>query len=207
MKKRRDMAFTIHTALAIVSVFFLVSTLSVLASEATNFVANTSEGPVRGEAIVLNTNKTLVRYLGIPFAKAERFEPPQSPKPWTVPLNATSFGPSCWQSPSIDVNSTESMSEDCLSVNVFLPGNKADGNALLSVMVWIYGGGFSFGSSAYHIYNGAYLATEGEVIVVTFNYRLGVLGFLSTGTEDLPGNLGLLDQVKALQWVQENIKR
>ena len=201
------MAFTIHTSLVIVGVVFLVSTSSLLASEAANIVVNTTNGPVRGEAIVLNTNKTLVRYLGIPFAKADRFEAPESPRPWTVPLNATSFGSSCWQSPSIVVNSTESMSEDCLSVNVFLPGNKEDGNALLSVMVWIYGGGFSFGSSAYHVYNGAYLATEGGVIVVTCNYRLGVLGFLSTGTKDLPGNLGLLDQVKALQWVQENIER
>ena len=74
-------------------------------------------------------------------------------------------------------------------------------------MVFIYGGGFSFGSSAFRIYNGQYLATEGEVVVVTFNYRLGVLGFLSTGTNDLPGNYGLLDQVKALRWVQENIER
>ena len=74
-------------------------------------------------------------------------------------------------------------------------------------MVWIYGGGFSVGSAAYHVYNGQYLATEGQVIVVTFNYRLGVLGFLSTGSEEIPGNFGLLDQVKALQWVQQNIER
>ena len=170
-------------------------------------LVSTTYGPVRGEAILLNTiaNKTLVQYLGIPFAQAKRFQAPESPKLWTVPLNATSFGFSCWQSPSKVVNSSSTMREDCLTVNVFLPENKA--KAVLPVMVWIYGGGFAFGSSAYYLYNGGYLATEGEVVVVTFNYRLGVLGFLSTGTKDLPGNYGLLDQVKALEWVQENINR
>lgn len=199
------MAYTVFISPGMFSLIFSVSSSSIFSSEAT--IVNTSNGPVRGKVIVLNTNKTLVRYLGIPFAQANRFEPPESPKPWKTTLNATSFGMSCPQSPSIIVNSTETMSEDCLSVNVFLPKNNAQQNALLPVMVWIYGGGFSFGSAAYHIYNGGYLATEGDVIVVTFNYRLGVLGFLSTGTKDLPGNLGLLDQVKALQWVQDNIER
>ena len=103
-------------------------------------------------------------------------------------------------------NSTNT-SEDCLSVNVFVPENKGQQNALLPVMVWIYGGGFSLGTSSYKFYNGSYLATEGKVVVVTFNYRVGVLGFLSTGTKDLPGNFGLLDQVKALQWVKKNIEK
>lgn len=198
------MAFELTMSLPMLTILFLVSYLKLGTSEEASLV-NTTNGPVRGEVIVLNTSKILVRYLGIPFAQAKRFETPESPKPWTVPLNATSFGSSCWQSPSVVVNSSSPMSEDCLTVNVFLPANKA--KAVLPVMVWIYGGGFAFGSTAYYLYNGGYLATEGEVVVVTFNYRLGVLGFLSTGTKDLPGNYGLLDQVKALKWVQENINK
>lgn len=164
---------------------------------------NTTSGPVRGESIVLTTNKILIQYLGIPFAKAKRFEVPQSPEPWTVPLEATSFGHSCWQKPSVVVKSNSTMSENCLTINVLIPETRS---GLIPVMVFIYGGGFAFGSSAYRVYNGQYLASEGEVVVVTFNYRLGALGFLSTGTNDLPGNYGLLDQVKALQWVQDNIE-
>lgn len=198
------------------SVFILFGTVSIL-SVASSFseyappptIVNTTSGPVRGEAIVLNTNKTLVQYLGIPFAKAGRFEAPQSPTPWKDTKNTTSFGQACPQNPSPIVNSTEKdTAEDCLNLNVFIPRDKETEKGLkLSVMVWIYGGGFSVGSAAYHVYNGQYLATEGQVIVVTFNYRLGVLGFLSTGSEEIPGNFGLLDQVKALQWVQQNIER
>lgn len=187
----------------ILTLVFLASSLSFVSSD-TEKIVNTTHGPVRGESIVLTTKKVLIRYLGIPFARAKRFEAPQSPTSWTDPLNATSFGYSCWQGISIIVESNVTMSEDCLTVNVFIPET---GSRLLPVMVFIHGGGFSFGSSAYRIYNGQYLATEGEVVVVTFNYRLGVLGFLSKGTKDLPGNYGLLDQVKALHWVQENIER
>ena len=171
-------------------------------------IANTTYGPVRGEAIVLNTNKTLVRFLGIPFAQANRFEAPKSPKPWTRTVNATSFGKWCPQNPSVIMNSTKDIGEDCLTINVFLPEDKAKQNpALLPVMLWIHGGGFHLGGSAAGLYYGGYLATEGEVIVVTFNYRVGVLGFLSTGTSEIPGNFGLLDQVEAMRWVQKNIER
>ena len=171
-------------------------------------IVNTTYGPVRGEAIVLNTNKTLVRYLGIPFAHANRFEAPKPPKPWTITVNATSFGKWCPQNPSVIMTSTKDIDEQCLTINVFLPEDKAQQNpALLPVMLWIYGGGFSTGGSAAGLYNGGYLATEGEVMIVTFNYRLGVLGFLSTGTEEIQGNFGLLDQVEAMRWVQKNIER
>ena len=194
----------------LVSLGILISISFQLACCSTGFahVVNTTYGPVRGEAIVLNTNKTLVRFLGIPFAHANRFEAPESPKPWTSTLNETSFGKWCPQNPSVIMNSTEDIGEDCLTVNVFLPEDKAKQTpALLPVMLWIYGGGFFSGGSAAAIYNGGYLATEGGVMVVTFNYRVGVLGFLSTGTKEIPGNFGLLDQVQAMRWVQKNIER
>lgn len=199
---RKAMANSILVSLGILITFPLA-----LCSRSA-LIVNTTYGPVRGEAIVLNTNKTLVRYLGIPFAQANRFEAPKSPKPWTSTANATSFGKWCPQNPSVIMNSTKDIDEQCLTINVFLPEDKAKQNpALLPVMLWIYGGGFSTGGSAAGLYNGGYLATEGEVMVVTFNYRVGVLGFLSTGTEEIPGNFGLSDQVEAMRWVQKNIKR
>ena len=200
------MYHTIAIALGMISL--LLASVS-LVSALDAVIVNTTNGPVRGKVVPLNTTKTVIQYLGIPFARAKRFEAPESPKRWETIKNASSYGAPCPQPPSILSNSTrETGKEDCLSVNVFLPGNnEAQGGLLWRVMVWIYGGAFQFGTSAYKMYNGGYLATEGEVLVVTFNYRIGVLGFLSTRTEDLPGNFGLLDQVKALEWVQENIEK
>ncbi|KAJ7388537.1 hypothetical protein OS493_037055 [Desmophyllum pertusum] len=146
-------------------------------------IVNTTHGPVRGEALVLNTNKTLVQFLGIPFAKVNRFEAPVSPKPWITTREATSFGKSCPQTAGIIITTTEDADEQCLTVNVFVPQNKTNKMRFLPVMVWIYGGGFSVGSSAYRTYNGEYLATEGGVMVVTFNYRLGALGFPVHGNQ------------------------
>ena len=194
---------TLLTSLTIASVA-LVLRISAFTIDPVSLIVNTTHGPVRGEAITLNTNKSLVQFLGVPFAQAERFGAPKAPNPWKVVLNGTSFGKACPQTPNLVVNSTEDIDEDCLSVNVFVPRTEATVSKL-AVMVWIYGGGFLIGGSSY--YNGAFIATEGEVVVVTFNYRLGVLGFLSTGTRDIPGNFGLLDQVKALHWVQKNIER
>ena len=191
-----------HSILASLGIIIILACCSTAFAHVPPIV-NTIYGPVRGEIIVLNTNKTLVRYLGIPFAHANRFEAPQSPKPWTSTLNATSFGKWCPQN-----SRPKDIDEDCLTINVFLPEDKAKQNpALLPVMLWIYGGGFLLGGSAAGLYNGGYLATEGEVMVVTFNYRVGVLGFLSTGTKEIPGNFGLLDQVEAMRWVQKNIER
>ncbi|KAJ7340288.1 hypothetical protein OS493_003021 [Desmophyllum pertusum] len=153
------MSHSLLISLAILSIFSLASS-SVFAS--VQPIVNTAYGPVRGETLVLNTNKTLVRYLGIPFAKVNRFEAPASPKPWITTREATSFGKSCPQTAGIIIKTTEDADEQCLTVNVFVPQNKTKQNALLPVMVWIYGGGFSVGSSAYRTYNGEYLATEGE---------------------------------------------
>ena len=197
-----------HTiAIALGTISLLLASVSLVSALDAEFVVNTTNGPVRGKVIPLNTNKTVIQYLGIPFARAKRFEAPESPTRWERIKNATSYGASCPQLPSILLNNSTKIEEDCLSVNVFVPRNEARGGSLWRVMVWIYGGAFQCGTSAYKMYYGGYLATEGEVLVVTFNYRIGVLGFLSTGTEDLPGNFGLLDQVKALEWVQENIEK
>ena len=95
--------------------------------------------------------------------------------------------------------------ENCLLLNVYVPEQAiVDSNAKLPVMVWIYGGGFVFGSYNYNLYGPQYLIDK-EVIVISMNYRVAHLGFLSLGNEDVPGNAGLLDQVMALTWIQQNI--
>jgi len=100
-------------------------------------------------------------------------------------------------------NPNTPVSEDCLYLNVWVPGEMAQSPR--HVLFWIYGGGFYSGSSSLDIYNGATLAAETNSIVVSTQYRVGPLGFLYLGTEDAPGNQGLLDQNMAIQWVHENI--
>jgi para-nitrobenzyl esterase len=151
----------------------------------------------------------------IPFAAPPigdlRWRAPQPATGWSGIRDATKFGPICPQAPSPVgrmAHEQHPESEDCLSLNVWSP-NTAPGTKL-PVMVWIYGGGFREGGSAMSIYDGMELAQHG-VVVVTLNYRLGWFGFL-----DLPvlaaehpgephGNYGLLDQIAALHWVQNNI--
>ncbi|MCP4314477.1 MAG: carboxylesterase family protein [Hyphomicrobiales bacterium] len=143
------------------------------------------------------------RYLGIPYA-----EPTSGANRWTPPIPAakrpgtirtTAFGPICPQSAK---QSPFAQSEDCLSVNVWTPVTAGKGRR--PVMVFIHGGAFIFGSSANPLYDGRVLATRGDVVVVTMNYRLGALGFLA-GIEGLRGNYGFLDQQLVLKWVHDNI--
>ncbi|XP_076466623.1 carboxylesterase 1E-like [Babylonia areolata] len=138
-------------------------------------------------------------FLGIPYATPPvgqlRFQK-------TVPLNylptvvnATTYKPECFSTIP-----NERQSEDCLYLNVWLP---AEATPPLSVMVWIHGGGFVMGNSSSP--PGMALAAEQQVIVVSMNYRLAALGFLSTGDAESPGNYGLWDQHVALRWVKDNI--
>ena len=95
--------------------------------------------------------------------------------------------------------------EDCLLLNIFVPSSAFDNaNVSLPVMVWIHGGSFIVGSNQPSSYGPSHFMDR-DVIVVLVNYRLGPLGFLSLGTEDVPGNAGLRDQTMAFQWVNENI--
>ena len=138
----------------------------------------------------------MIEVLGIRFARAARFEPPE-----LLPWDGTwlgDYGPACPQPPG-EVFMTSGMptDEDCLFLNVWSPDRDPD--ARRPVMVWIHGGGFRQGSGDHFLSRGPVLASKGDVVVVTLNYRLGALGFYG-GT-----NCGLLDQRCALQWVQQHI--
>lgn len=98
---------------------------------------------------------------------------------------------------------TGTMSEDCLFLSVWRP---AEDKSNRTVMVWIHGGGYYTGTIFTSGYNAGYLAGQGDVVVVSINYRLGAFGFLFGGTVDSPGNVGLHDQVLALQWIKTNIR-
>ena len=168
-------------------------------------VVETRYGPIQGMQ-----EGPLQVFRGIPFAKPPigplRLRPPEPPEPWSGIRDATAFGPSPMQasSPFIRITST---SEDCLYLNVWTP--RAD-DARRPVMVYIYGGRFISGSASEPQYNGSAFAQDGDLVVVTLNYRLGALGFLYLGDllgEDYAdsGNCGLLDIIAALQWVREHI--
>ena len=168
-------------------------------------VVATVNGPVQG----LNNNG-VYEYLGIPFAQppvgALRWRPPLPPSPWTQARNATQFGPICAQVTTLGVFAgPPSTNEDCLYLNVFTPNLSPW--ARLPVLFWIHGGGNVDGES--NDYDASKLASQGHLVVVTVNYRLGLLGWLANPAPDNEGhpfgNYGLLDQQLALKWVQSNI--
>jgi para-nitrobenzyl esterase len=170
-------------------------------------VVDTEAGPVRG--LVAETMK---QFLGIPYAAAPigdlRWRPPQEHAGWTGVLDATQFGAHCPQVPT--PYGTPSISEDCLFLNVFTPLKTNRGRPHLApVMFWIHGGGLVVGESEGYV--PTTLVGEG-VVVVTTNYRLGILGFLAHPalTAETPdhasGDYGLMDQQAALRWVQRNIR-
>ncbi|MEV0236073.1 carboxylesterase family protein [Nonomuraea sp. NPDC050786] len=144
-------------------------------------------------------------YLGIPYGSAERFAAPRPAERWTGVREATRPGPAAPQPASrlarvMGPGSDLRQGEDCLSVNVRTPGGSG-----LPVLVWLHGGGFSSGSGAEAWYDGALLAERGRMVVVTLNYRLGALGYLYLSPQFGPADVGLLDQIAALQWVRKNI--
>ncbi|MDR2405025.1 MAG: carboxylesterase family protein [Deltaproteobacteria bacterium] len=155
-------------------------------------------------------------FKGIPFALSTegegRFAPPRDLPPHKEPFQALEYGPSVWQPTPLDnsfgLKPGSPLSEDSLRLNIWVPTENPDG-ALLPVYVFIHGGGFGLGSGSHWYYEGTTLAKEG-VVVVTINYRLGALGFLATketlNRYGTTGNWGIMDQIKALEWVRDNIK-
>ncbi len=146
-------------------------------------------------------------YRGIPFAAPPvgnlRWRPPQPAANWPGVRPAAKFAPDPYQG-----DGKGNVSEDCLYLNVWTPAKSASDR--VPVLVWIYGGGFSFGSTSTPVHNGEHLARKG-VVLVSINYRVGPLGFLAhpelsaESPHHVSGNYGLLDMIAGLQWVKQNI--
>lgn len=172
-------------------------------------------GQIYGKADAGNTHA----FLGIPFAQPPvgslRWRAPQPPVPWTGSRAATSLPPMCAQvgsffgEPDPATFGQPVGSEDCLYLNVWRPNSSAEN---LPVFFWIHGGSNIKGSSREPLYNGAYLAGKANMVVVTVQYRLGMLGFLNhpalkTGdARDDSGNYATLDLVRGLDWVRSNAR-
>jgi para-nitrobenzyl esterase len=168
-------------------------------------IAKTANGAVRGTTFAGGDE-----FLGVPYAAPPvgrlRWQPPQPASDWKGVRDATVFAPSCPQ-PAGLFTPTGALSEDCLYLNVYTPALDDHGSAGRPVLVWIHGGGLTL--DAARNYDPTQLAAEGTV-VVTINYRLGVLGFLAhPALASRPGgpagNYGLMDQQAALRWVRSNI--
>ncbi|MBV8863144.1 MAG: carboxylesterase family protein [Mycobacterium sp.] len=169
-------------------------------------VVRTSMGPLRG---LVAADYRL--FQGIPYAAPPvgslRWQPPRPAARWSKVLDAAKPGPHCIQDTGRDPHAGKPTAENCLTLNVWTPTLlRGKDVSKRPVMVWIHGGGFINGSG--DIYNSRWLASEGHIVVVTINYRLGALGFLahpSLGPANDVGNYGLADQQAALRWVRDNI--
>ena len=167
-----------------------------------NLVVKTTSGDVLG-----SFNDSVYAFKGIPYAKAERFMPPKNPDPWDGVLECKNFGPVAKQIVAWIPDST--MNEKKLfSVNVWTKG-KMDGKKR-PVMLWLHGGGFHVGSSNDPMTYGEALAKKGDIVMVSVNHRLNILGFLDLSAYGekytKSANVGMLDIVKALEWIQNNIE-
>jgi para-nitrobenzyl esterase len=173
-------------------------------------IVETATGLVGG-----SRHGAVVRFLGVPYAAAvsgaNRFRPPRPAVPWTGVRDAVDFGAWAPQNRksqrSLTAGERAVQNEDCLTLNVWTP---AAGSGRRPVLVWLHGGSFIEGSGAAADYDGGCLAARGDVVVVTCNYRLGLLGFAAhqefqDEETNAAGNWGLLDQMAALSWVAGNI--
>ncbi|EEH10554.1 carboxylesterase [Histoplasma capsulatum G186AR] len=176
-------------------------------------------GAIAGTVACLpSSSRSVNKFLGIPFAAPPvRFKAPQPVTPWRRTYDASKYKPACLQQFNYpEAVRNESIrwfntppppageSEDCLNLNVFAPASSY--RSPKTVMVWIHGGSYLFGSGSLHLYDGSSLAANQDVVVVTINYRTNLFGF--PGSPELPAaekNLGLLDQRFALDWVRRNI--
>ena len=173
----------------------------------------TQSGPVRG-----TVEGAIHVFRGIPYGAptggANRFRPPQAPKPWKSVRNATAFGDRCPQLSAPGNGAWSSWvepvhaSENCLMLNIWTPG--IGDRKKRPVMVWLHGGGYSVSSGASSVFDGTHLAQRGDVVVVTLNHRLNLFGYLYLGGIAGPeyadsGNVGQLDIIAALRWIQNNI--
>lgn len=160
---------------------------------------STSLGRLKGAVLESRNGREFLAFTKVPFAKPPlgelRFKDPVSPEPWSGILDASKPHPPCYQI----LNNLPLGAEDCLYLNVYTP--KTSGS--LPVMIYFFGGGWRMGMPGPS--SGAKYFMDEDVVLVTINYRLGALGFLSTEDEKIPGNMGLKDMVAAVEWIKREI--
>ncbi|KAL0099086.1 hypothetical protein PUN28_020261 [Cardiocondyla obscurior] len=183
----------------------------------------TLNGMLHGKIMSTRLGRNLYAFLGIPYAAPPigelRFKSPQPPVTWTGARDATKNAEICTQRNIYVYQEDIVGSEDCLYLNVYTPciqcseGENSDygteqrqreTTARFPVMIWFHGGGWLAGAGHSEYYGPKFLLDH-DLVLVTLNYRLGPLGFLSTEDLECPGNYGLKDQLQAMRWVQENI--
>uniref|UniRef100_A0A8D9BJA1 Carboxylic ester hydrolase n=1 Tax=Cacopsylla melanoneura TaxID=428564 RepID=A0A8D9BJA1_9HEMI len=182
--------------------FVLKSVIVFLTASISAEVIHIKQGDLRGFESESRNGTKYFGFLGIPYAAAPvnelRFQAPQPHHGWPGERDATKEGNICPQPALFPGN----QSEDCLNLNVYTP--KLNSSAKLPVMFLIHGGGFTTGGAKFS--KEKYLMDQ-DVVYVSINYRLGVLGFISFGDQVVPGNQGMKDQVLALRWVHDNIEQ
>jgi len=167
-------------------------------------IVTTTQGRVRGRE-----QRGVLAFRGVPFARAQRFRAPEPAPAWDGVRDAFESGPACPQQAALPapvsrlIGGSGGQDEDCLSLDLWTPAADARRRP---VLVWIHGGAFLMGRGSTPLYSGRRMARRGDVVVVTINYRLGVLGFLDLSARSgaCTANAGLLDQVAALEWVRDN---
>ena len=206
--RRKDCMNTQHRKLF--NALWLIAALLLTSASVAAQTVRTTSGIVRGV-----TEGDVSSFKGIPYAAApvgaNRWRPPQPMPAWQSERDASKFGAQCPQAgfPRGSGSLAPNSAEDCLFINVWQPAASAPA-AKLPVMVWIHGGAFVFGSGSQPDFSGDQFAKQG-VVLVTFNYRLGRLGFFAfpalslESPKEFKGNYAYMDQIAALQWVKKNI--
>ncbi|XP_074604066.1 acetylcholinesterase-like [Brevipalpus obovatus] len=189
--------------------FLCISTFSIYSAQNVAPQIQTQYGPIQG-TVSQYRGVNVLEYKGIPYARPpineDRFLPPSQPDPWQIPIDGSKYGSMCMQ----QGNSTKvNQSEDCLYMNVFVNEYSYYQDVPLPVIVYIHGGGFLVGSgNLVDELDPNPLTSVYNVVLVSFNFRLGYLGFFYPGSDIVPSirsNAGFLDQIFALKWVQDNI--
>ncbi|CAH1994057.1 unnamed protein product [Acanthoscelides obtectus] len=199
-----------------VYVFDLFAPTGCKNADLTVTLKNPSNSPIKGQCKNSNQGRKYHSFTNIPYAepplRERRFQPPEPVQPWKKTFDATKTNKVCLQDPILQGAGYIYGTEDCLVLNVYTPRISNDSSKLLPVLFWIHGGAYQLGSGVqmsgfgfFDHHDPGFFMDE-EIVVVTINYRLGALGFLTTEDDTIPANLGLRDQNLALKWVIDNIE-
>ncbi|XP_075982677.1 juvenile hormone esterase-like [Anticarsia gemmatalis] len=179
-------------------------------SEPNKVCVKIETGSVCGQMRRADDNSDYASFRGVPYAKQPlgelRFKELEPAVNWTGNYDATNEGPICFQTDVFygKIMQAREMNESCIFANVHVPKEALTASGRkLPILVFIHGGGFAFGSGDTDLHGPEYLVSK-KVVVITFNYRLNVFGFLSLNSSEVPGNMGLRDMVTLLRWVQRN---